>query len=71
MKLKIFAAALAALSLCACNTLNPVAAGQTSAGEKVLDNLKDCKRHYTGAIGAGVTGSFDIQCEGTAVKPAS
>ena len=31
-------------------------------GQAILQHLELCKRTYRGALGAGVTGSFDIEC---------
>lgn len=37
----------------------------------VLGNLQHCDRTYRGALGAGVTGSFEISCKAAdAPKPA-
>lgn len=56
----LIAAACVALSGCA--GLN-AAVQPGGLGEKVLDDLKYCKREYEGALGAGLTGSFRIQCD--------
>ena len=38
-------------------------AGKEGAmGQAILQHLELCKRTYRGALGAGVTGSFDIEC---------
>lgn len=58
--------AAACLSLSACSTLSNLGAG--GVGAKILDNLEACRRHYQGGIGAGVTMSFDINCEPAAAK---
>lgn len=54
--------ALACLSLGACSSLD-AALQPGGVGEKVLTNLEGCHREYSGAIGAGVTGSFRIVCD--------
>lgn len=60
----------ACLSLSACAGLaNLTQAG--GIGEKVLNNLEGCRRHYQGALGAGVTGSFDITCDPMTAKAAA
>ena len=33
------------------------------AGQAILKDLQGCDRHYEGAIGAGVNGSFKIDCK--------
>lgn len=53
---------LAALGLSSCAGLTE-ALKPGGAGAQVLQNLDGCKRTYRGAIGAGVTGSFDIECD--------
>lgn len=53
-------AASVALSGCA-NLQGLTQAG--GVGDKILTNLEGCRREYSGAIGAGVTGSFRILCE--------
>lgn len=60
--------AYAVAGLCACALLS--GCGSLSAltqsggvGEKVLTNLEGCHREYSGALGAGVTGSFRIICD--------
>ena len=64
--------ALACLSLSACAGLPDLGSG--GIGEKVLTNLEGCSREYSGALGAGVTGSFHIKCDpqpaATSSKPA-
>ncbi|RRN62207.1 hypothetical protein [Caulobacter sp. 602-1] len=64
MKRAIFLAgvALACLSLSACSSLD-AALQPGGVGEKVLTNLEGCHREYSGALGAGVTGSFRIICD--------
>lgn len=61
------AAASVALSGCA-SLSNLTQAG--GVGEKVLQNLEGCHREYSGALGAGVTGSFRITCEPGQGRPA-
>lgn len=65
------ALAVAAVSLGGCANLD--ALGRPGGvGQKVLDNLEGCDRTYRGAIGAGVTGSFEINCKAqTPASPAS
>ncbi|ADG11403.1 hypothetical protein B7G68_15160 [Caulobacter segnis] len=77
MKRAIFLAgvALACLSLSACSSFD-AALQPGGVGEKVLTNLEGCHREYSGAIGAGVTGSFRIICDPApsseaGVKPAT
>jgi hypothetical protein len=62
------AAASVALSGCA-SLSNLTQAG--GVGEKVLQNLEGCHREYSGALGAGVTGSFRIVCAPTQPLPAA
>lgn len=57
----VAAAAVAALSLAGCAI--PGMPGGSSAGHEILQNLQGCTRHYEGAIGAGVNGSFRIDCQ--------
>ncbi len=60
-----FAVILTALSiaLAGCGGVVPmIGAPGGGAGSQVLQNLQGCNRHYEGAIGAGVTGSFRIDC---------
>lgn len=58
--------AAAASFLCACTgltTLLTAPAGRDSTmGQAVLQHLELCRRTYRGALGAGVTGSFEIEC---------
>jgi hypothetical protein len=56
--------AAAALSGCAgLTTLLASPAGKDSTlGQAVLQHLELCHRTYRGALGAGVTGSFEIEC---------
>ena len=51
MKRPIIGAALAAscLALAACETTGGL-------GERVLENLQGCERHYDGAVAGGLTG---------------
>lgn len=69
MKRLILAAAVAAAALntAACASFP----GSNSAGEAVLKDLQGCERHYQGAIGAGVNGSFKIDCLPAAAPPPS
>lgn len=71
MKRAIFLAgvALACLSLPACSSLD-AALQPGGVGEKVLTNLEGCHREYSGALGAGVTGSFRIICDPAPSKTA-
>lgn len=61
--LYVSAAAVACLSLGACSTLSGLSGQGNAVGEKILNNLEACKRHYQGGVGAGVTLSFDISCD--------
>jgi hypothetical protein len=61
------AAAIACLSLPACSSLD-AALQPGGVGEKVLTNLEGCHREYSGALGAGVTGSFRIICDPAPTK---
>lgn len=49
------------LSLSACGGLSALSGD--GVGKQVLTNLEGCDRHYEGAIGAGVNGSFRIDCK--------
>jgi hypothetical protein len=54
----------AALSGCAGLTTllaSPTGKDET-LGQAVLQHLELCRRTYRGALGAGVTGSFEIEC---------
>ena len=64
MKRIAFAVAglLACASLSGCGSLSALAQ-PGGVGEKVLQNLDGCYREYSGALGAGVTGSFRIVCD--------
>ena len=57
-------AAGAALSGCAGLTtfLTTPAGRDGTMGQAILQHLELCKRTYRGALGAGITGSFDIEC---------
>ena len=57
-------ACAAGLSGCAgLTTLLSAPAGKDSTlGQAVLQHLELCRRTYRGALGAGVTGSFEIDC---------
>jgi hypothetical protein len=76
--MKRIALAVAGLTACAalsgCSSLaNLTQSG--GVGEKILTNLEGCHREYSGALGAGVTGSFRIICDpapakGQAAEPA-
>ena len=62
--LRVAACAAACVALSGCASLsNLTQAG--GVGEKVLQNLEGCHREYSGALGAGVTGSFRIVCAPT------
>lgn len=61
------AAIAAALSLSACSSLGALTQSG-GIGEKVLTNLEGCHREYSGALGAGVTGSFRIICDPAPTK---
>lgn len=52
----------AALVLSGCNGLSGLLQPADPGVPSVLGNLQGCERTYRGAIGAGVTGSFDIYC---------
>ncbi|MDB5425827.1 MAG: hypothetical protein JWQ29_3243 [Phenylobacterium sp.] len=56
--------AAAGLSGCAGLTsfLTAPAGKDSTMGQSILQHLELCKRTYRGALGAGVTGSFDIEC---------
>jgi hypothetical protein len=56
--------AATALSGCAnLTTLLAAPAGKDSTmGQALLQHLELCKRTYRGALGAGVSGSFEIEC---------
>ena len=57
-------AAGAALSGCAGLTtfLTAPAGKDGTMGQAILQHMELCKRTYRGALGAGITGSFDIEC---------
>ncbi len=59
---------LPAVSLSGCSSLN-AALRPGGVAEKVLTNLEGCHREYSGAIGAGVTGSFRIVCDPAPASP--
>lgn len=61
------ACAVMSLSLSACANLPNLGSG--GVGEKVLQNLEGCDREYSGALGAGVTGSFKITCKAAQAAP--
>jgi hypothetical protein len=62
----IAAAISTAASLCGCaglTTLLTAPAGKDSTmGSAILQHLELCRRTYRGALGVGVTGSFEIEC---------
>jgi len=60
----VAAAATTFLSACTgLTTLMTAPAGKDSTmGQAVLQHLELCRRTYRGAIGVGVTGSFEIDC---------
>jgi hypothetical protein len=62
----IAAACIAGAGLSGCaglTTLLSAQAGKDSTlGQAVLQHLELCRRTYRGALGAGVTGSFEIDC---------
>jgi hypothetical protein len=66
MKHLVLTAALAAATLLSgCSSVSsfltsPQAAN--SPGLAILSHLEGCKRTYRGALGTGVTGSFEIEC---------
>lgn len=66
-------AAGAALSGCAglTNFLAAPAGKDGTMGQAVLQHIELCKRTYRGALGVGVTGSFDIECPAQAATPAA
>jgi len=57
-------AATAGLSGCAGFTtlLSTPAGKDATLGQALLQHLELCRRTYRGALGAGVTGSFEIDC---------
>lgn len=60
------ALALACVALSGCGGIGKFLTtpqADDTIGARVLDHIEACKRHYQGALGAGVTGSFDITCE--------
>jgi hypothetical protein len=62
--LRFAVAALAAAVLAP--TLGGCAALQDpQLGQEFMKHLEGCDRHYEGAIGAGVNGSFKIDCRST------
>jgi hypothetical protein len=64
------ACAMAMVSQVACASLPgiPGAVGPGNAGTAaaILRHIELCNREYHGALGAGITGSFDIKCEAIA-----
>ena len=67
---------IAGVALAACASLSACASlgnltQSGGIGEKVLQNLEGCDREYSGALGAGVTGSFRITCKATQAAPAA
>ncbi len=42
--------------------LTAPAGKDSTMGQAILQHLELCSRNYKGAIGAGVTGSFEIDC---------
>ncbi len=54
----------AALSGCAglTNFLTAPTGKDRTMGQAILQHIELCKRTYRGALGVGVTGSFDIEC---------
>lgn len=69
MKRVAFAAAglFACAALSGCSTLANLAQ-PGGVGDKVLQNLEACHREYSGALGAGLTGSFHIVCDPAPAK---
>ncbi len=76
--IKILAIAVAGLVLSGCASLGTfLNADQSdkSVGARVLNDIQGCTRSYRGALGAGVSGSFEINCDpivkdGTHTEPA-
>ena len=66
-------AAGAALSGCAGMTtfLTAPAGKDGTMGQAIMQHMELCKRTYRGALGVGITGSFDIECPAQAEKPRS
>ncbi len=58
------AAAASLLSGCAGLTglLTAPAGRDSTMGQAVLQHLELCRRTYRGALGVGITGSFEIDC---------
>jgi hypothetical protein len=71
--MKRIALAVAGLTACAalsgCGSLSALTQSG-GVGEKILTNLEGCHREYSGALGAGVTGSFRIICDPAPIQPA-
>ena len=61
-RLFLAGAALACVALSGCSSLEALTQSG-GVGEKILTNLEGCHREYSGALGAGVTGSFRIICD--------
>ena len=68
------AAACVAMALSGCaglTTLMTAPAGKDSTmGQAILQHLEQCRRTYRGALGVGVTGSFEIDCPAQATPAA-
>lgn len=65
----IVALAAVSLALGGCTGItNLLQTGQPGAAS-VLGNLQQCDRHYEGALGAGMTGSFRIECKAQPPAP--
>lgn len=65
--LTILSALALSVTLSGCSGLSaflttPGSKGGT-IGSAILQDIQGCDRHYEGALGAGVTGSFDITCK--------
>lgn len=73
--LVVAVAACAAITLPGCAGLASVLSApvgkDSTMGQAILQNLETCRRSYRGALGAGVTGSFEIECPAQAVQSGS
>ena len=76
--IKTIAVAAAALALSGCaglGTFLNADQSENSVGARILNDIQGCSRAYRGALGAGVSGSFEIVCDpilkdGTHTEPA-
>jgi hypothetical protein len=62
------AATVAAIALAGCVPLRALN-GTSDVGASILGNLQGCDRHYSGSLGVGVAGSFEIDCKAQATPP--